>query len=107
MAVQALIAAPGSSQQATCPLYDPRLVREHRARFFRDDIPELQYANSIFVPTGRWPCRGWVLVRRGDYNKIPNLYATNFQLQIDDLSGRGAMLFQNLVLVQARPAQTP
>lgn len=96
MAVQALIASG-----VACPLYDPRLAREHRARFFRDDIPELQYANSLFVPSGKWPVRGWVLVRRGDYNAIPNLYATDFGLQIDDFAN-GPLLFRNLVLVQAR-----
>lgn len=106
MATQALIATSSSGQQFLCPLFDPRYARAHRRRFFRDDIPELAYANSLYQPSGRWPCRGWVLVRRGDYNLIPNLYATNFQLQIDDLSGRGPLLFQNLVLVQARCVST-
>ncbi len=103
MATQALLAlnASGSQVAATCPLYDVRGVRAHRQRFFRDDIPELRYANSLLVPGDKWPARGWVLVRRGDYDQIPSLYATNFQLRIDDLNN-GPLLFRNLALVQAR-----
>jgi hypothetical protein len=49
---------------ATFPLVDPRIVRDSRMRFRRDEIPELAYANSFFCPSGRWPARGWILVRR-------------------------------------------
>src|SRR5438128_714451 len=65
------------------PLYDPRMERSARQRFRRDVITELARANSMYVPRGKYPARGWILVRRGDYDKLDH-YATNFVLQMDD-----------------------
>jgi hypothetical protein len=45
------------------PIFDPRSVRENRERFRRDAIPALEYANSVYCPAGRYPTRGWVLLR--------------------------------------------
>ena len=83
------------------PLYDPRFARDSRQRFYRDDIPELMLANSLYQPTGRWPARGWILLRRGDYNQITNLYRTDFQLEIDDFAN-GGLVFTDLAIVQAQ-----
>lgn len=65
------------------PLYDPRSVRADRLRFRRDHIPGLDLANSFYCPAGRWPARGWILLRRGDYNLL-NKYSTTLQLNIGD-----------------------
>lgn len=84
----------------SAPLYDPRYAREHRTRFRRDEVPELRLANSFYCPAGRWPCRGWVLLARKDYNQI-NKYATNLQLQVEDFV-RPAITLSGLSVVQAR-----
>lgn len=89
------------SQQfvTACPLYDSRRVREERQRFRRDLFPEVLKANSLYCPSGRWPARGWLLLRREDYVKLAPY--GKFALQIDDFKN-GPLLFQNLYLVQAR-----
>ena len=92
--------AAGQQAAATAPLYDPRFERSSRRRFHRPLIPELELANSLYVSSGLWPARGWILLRRGDYNNI-NPYAINLQLQIEDFSGN-SLTFQNLSIVQAR-----
>ncbi len=91
----------GIQAAVTIPLFDPRRTRENRVRFRRDTIPELARANSIAIPVDRWPARAWVLVRRADYARLSQ-YATNLQLQFDDLSGAAPLTFQNLAIVQAR-----
>jgi hypothetical protein len=85
---------------ATCPLVDPRLILENRHRFRRDLIPELELANSLYVPSGQWAARGWVLVRRGDYDDL-DPYATNLQLTLLD-TVNPPLTFKNLTVVQAR-----
>jgi hypothetical protein len=100
-AFAATVGSPGNLRTACLPLFDPRRVREERARFRRDAPPELGHANSLFVPAGRWPSRGWVLLRRADYNLITNLYRTDFQLRVNDFN-HGQLTFQNLVIVQAQ-----
>jgi hypothetical protein len=90
----------GIQAAATAVLVDPRYCVEHRARFRRDAIPLLKRANSITVASGRWPTRAWILVPRAQFNAI-NTYATNLQLQIDDLL-HGPLTFQGLTVVQAR-----
>ena len=65
------------------PLYDPREVWENRARFRRDSIKLLGRANSFYCPAGRWPCRGWILLAREDYDKLDK-YSTELQLNISD-----------------------
>lgn len=89
----------GVQAAASAPLYDPRLAREHRSRFRRDEIPELDLANSYYNPIGRYPGRGWVLLRRKDYNAF-NKYATNLQLQISDFTHN--LTLSGLSIVQAR-----
>jgi hypothetical protein len=85
-----------------CPLVDPLLIRQNRQRYLRDEIPELAHANAFFSPSERWPARGWVLVQRGAYNLL-NLYATNLQLQIDELSSpTSALTIGGVAIVQAR-----
>ena len=65
------------------PLYDPREVRENRVRFRRDYIKLLERANSFYCPAGRWPCRGWILLARQDYDRLDR-YSTTLQLNIGD-----------------------
>lgn len=100
----------GVRSEKRVPLYDPRKIRENRSRFRRDQIPELDYANSLYVPIGRWPARGWILLARGDYDNLARnggLYGTSFQLQIDEcVSGGNNLTFKNLVVVQARCVTT-
>jgi hypothetical protein len=99
-----------NGDQQVVPLYDPTLVRGHRDRFNRPLIPELRLANCLYMPANRWPARGWILLNRNDYNQIPNLYAENFQLNIDDFinlqvnaaGSPNGLLFQNLAIVNAR-----
>lgn len=112
---QALIQPAVANVQAagTAPLVDPAMIREARRRLLRDDIPELEYANSFYAPSGRWPARGWILVPRSNY--VPgasplktgqlNIYATNLELQIDDFVS-GTLTFKNLAIVQARCVTT-
>jgi hypothetical protein len=93
--------------EVTAFLHDPVPERFNRARFWRDPIPNLKYANSVCCPAGRWPLRAFVLIKRFDYNAI-NKYATNLQLQIQDFNVAGStpVLFQNLAIVQARCVST-
>lgn len=91
----------GTQAAATLPLHDPRYERAHRSRFLRIDIPKLERANSFYVANGRWPSRGWVLLRREDYNNL-NLYATNLQLNFADVQTGTQVTLQNLSIVQAQ-----
>ena len=103
---QALIqpAVPNVQVAVTAPLVDPAAIREERRRYLRDDIPELDHANAFYCPTGRWACRGWILVQQANYAKI-NIYATDLQLQIDDFIS-GTLTLKNLAIVQARCVST-
>jgi hypothetical protein len=100
----------GVTSEKRVPLYDPRKIRESRSRFRRDQIPELAYANSIYIPSGRWPTRGWILLARQDYDNLAagkGLYGTVFQLQIDECVPSGnSLTFKNLVVVQAQCVTT-
>lgn len=92
----------GTQALVTCPLYDPRSVRANRARFRRDKVPLLDRVNTFYLSTGRWPSRGWILLARGDYNKL-NKYATTFQLNIGDpTQANNVGTLQNLSIVQAQ-----
>jgi hypothetical protein len=93
------ITSSSGSQTVDIPLYDPVMVRQARSRFRREAIPELAYANALYMPGGRWPARGWVLVRRDDYFGIGQYGAVS--LQIDDFKN-GPLIFKNLAIVQAR-----
>lgn len=85
------------------PLFDPRLIRSDRKRFFRLGIPELEYANSLYVSNGLFPARGWLLMRRQDVDSL-NTYSASLVLNIEDFrqSSPSALTFQNLALVQSR-----
>lgn len=81
------------------PLYDPYRIRQDRGRLRRPEVKELSYANSIYMPGGRWPARAWILLARSDYDQI-STYGT-YALQIDDFKN-GPITLQNLSIVQAR-----
>ena len=87
-----------------CPLYDPRFERENRQRFFREDIPDLQLCNSFYCVAGRWPCKGWILVRKSDYDQLDK-YRTDFELHIDDLT-HPEVVATYLSIVQAKCLST-
>lgn len=112
-ALLATVGSPGATTTISLPLYDPRHVREARARYRPDAPPELDLANSFACPSGRWPARGFVLLRRGDYAQIPNLYRTDFQLQFGNFLDPSvapalaavvpaSVTLKNLAIVQAR-----
>lgn len=82
------------------PLIDPRGVRAERQRFRRDDIPELERANSYYSMSGRWPDVGWLLLDRGSYNKLPP-YSNQLQLVIGDFVNK-PLTISNISVVQAR-----
>jgi len=95
---------PGSSLPTgpvSLLLEDPRFARAPRLQFTREDIPELRLAGTFFLPSGRWPARGWFLVKRGDLDLLQNKFRTDLQLALDDFLG-GAVTYKNLCLVQAR-----
>lgn len=91
-------------------LVDPRAIRRARERFRRETIPELEFANSLYVPRGRRAARGWILLTASDYASVRNAdlsgsslqpgYSTSFQLEIDDLNNP-PLTFSKLAIVQA------
>lgn len=88
------------------PLYDPRDVRENRARFRRDAVPALARANSFCCPTGRWPSAGWVLMLRDDYDLVSKL-STSLQLEVGDPRNPDNVgTIKGLSIVQARCVTT-
>lgn len=92
--------SPGGQFTTLAELYDPRLPKAHRVRFRRDLIPLLSRANALYVPSGRWPARGYILLRRADYEQL-NPYSTSLALQIDDFI-HPALTFRGLTVVQAQ-----
>lgn len=90
----------GSIQQNQFPLVDPRCVREHRERFRRDLFYELDYANSYYSMSGRWPDVGWLLLDRNSYNQL-NPYSNTLQLTIGDFIN-APLVISNISIVQAR-----
>lgn len=88
------------------PLVDPRTIRRNRARFRRDAIPELDLANSLYVPLGRAPARGWILLTREDYDSVRG-YGTDYHLEVDQFDAAAPKLsFGSLAIVQARCVTT-
>ena len=77
-------------------LVDPRSVRANRARFRRDVVPNLDRANSFYCPSGRLPCRGWILLPRYEYVKLDS-YSNSFELTVGSMSP-----FKSLSVVQAQ-----
>lgn len=82
-------------------LYDAPLERANRSRFRREQIAELDLANSLYVASGLYPARAFVLVRRSDYNKI-DTYNTSLSLQFHDTLTGTKQTFSSLSVVQAR-----
>lgn len=71
-------------------------------RFRRDRVPLLERATSIYVPTGRWPARGYLLLPRKDYNELDK-YSTTLQLEIGDpRRDDNVATIKNLAIVQAQ-----
>jgi hypothetical protein len=87
--------------QVVCPFFDPRFARANRGQYIREVIPELRLANSLMLPGGRYPARGFFLLRRGDLDNLNDKFREDFQLAFDDFLG-GAMLLGPFALVQAR-----
>jgi hypothetical protein len=86
----------------TCPLVDSRIISENRERFRRDKIPMLERANSIYIPNGRFQSRGWILLRRSDYQRI-NKYSDALQLSVGDPTNKNNIgTLYNLSIVQAQ-----
>lgn len=87
------------------PIIESCCIREHRDRFRRDALKDLQYANSYYSMSGRWPDKGWILIDRNSYNKIRNIgngiYANNLQLNFQDFVNP-TLTISNLSIVQAR-----
>lgn len=81
-------------------LYDPRGVRQHRARFRRDLFPELDLANSYYSMAGRWPDVGWLLIDRKSLDQL-SPYSSGLQLTIGDFVN-APITVGDLSLVQAR-----
>lgn len=84
------------------PIYDPATVRMERARFRRDALPALAKANSLYIPTGVLPARGWILMARADYKRL-SPYSTALQLNVgatQNTNNIGPM--NGLAIVQAQ-----
>ena len=92
----------GSQEEKLFPLYDPRAVRADRMRFRRGEVSMLDRANSLHVPTGRYPARGCVLVKRADYDMLSK-YSTTLQLEFGDpRKSDNVAALKNLSIVQAQ-----
>jgi len=65
-------------------------------------LPWLERANSFYCPTGRWPCRGWILLPRSEYVQL-NSYSTSLQLEVgDSRDPNNVGILKGLCLVQAQ-----
>ncbi len=86
------------------PLYQSNLVREARRRFRYDEVPELELANSFWMSGGKYPSRGWLLMRQYDYNRLQLYYPQD--LVIQDFAQvnppNPKLTLHNIVIVQAR-----
>lgn len=83
-------------------LLDPLEIRSNRLRFRRDAIPSLSRANSIYIPAGRYPVRGWILLDRENYNKL-STYSTSLELEVGNQSKTDNIgTLKNLSIVQAQ-----
>lgn len=91
----------GTQAAVTAPLLDPRPERANRRRFRREEVRRLRHANSLYVSGGAIPSRGWVLLRRADYDDL-NPLATDLQLTLADTAGNTPPLtLYNLAVVRA------
>lgn len=93
----------GSASQKF-PLVDARDVREARVRHGRGPMPGLGRANSLYVPCGRRPVRGWLLLARADYDLLDH-YADDLQWEVGDPRRPDNVgTIKNLSIVQAQCA---
>lgn len=93
---------PTDNPDILCPLIDPKKMRAARERFHREKIDDLDRANSLYVPCGRFPARGWILLRRADYDNL-SPYDSDFTIQLDDGNDlTPPVTLQGLAIVQAR-----
>lgn len=81
------------------PLKSPSDIRHYRERFGRDVIPQLTFANSLYIPLGRMSAKGWILLKRSDYDLVRG-YGNAFELRL------GELVFKKLAIVQARCVTT-
>lgn len=96
----------GTQAEAVAPLYDPRPENQARVRFRREPVEQLKLANSFVVSNGLTPSRGWVLLRRADYEQL-NPFATNLQLLLNGfVAGAPEVVLRGLSVVQARCVST-
>lgn len=62
----------------------------------------LSYANSLYVPSGRYKARGWILLPLYEYERL-NSYSTSLQLDIGDTANTDNVnTIKNLSIVQAQ-----
>jgi hypothetical protein len=87
-------------------IVDSVSVRGNRRFYSRDTIPELELANTFYSSGGRWPSRGWILMRRGDYVQL-NPYDTGLQLKMGNFAPDiPDVTLQGLCITQARCVTT-
>jgi hypothetical protein len=93
---------PGSER----PLVDPRRIRAARSRFLRPQVCGLDYANSLQVPSGPEPVRGFILMKRSDYDLV-SPYRRDLQLILKDFGAtRTALTLKGLTVVHAQCVST-
>lgn len=81
------------------PLYGADMVLENRRHFRRAFLPQVVRANCLYVPAGRWPAQGWLLMRRADFLNLNTAAAQS--LVVND-GVHGNVTFNGLYVVQAR-----
>lgn len=89
----------------TWPLKDSADLPRLRDWYDLDPIPELRYANSIYVSGGKWPARGWILLSLKDYAELHEelgLWANDYYLNLEDTYTGAAVTLRWLAIVQAR-----
>lgn len=83
-------------------LVDPRGSRQHRLQYRREHLPLLERANSLYVASGCWPSRGWVLLPRIEFDKLDK-YSTSLELEINNPdNGNNVGTIKNLTIAQAQ-----
>lgn len=89
----------------TYPLYPSAGLNDLRTRFRLEPIAALERANGIWIPGGKWPARGWILLSGTDYADLRSqlgLYSINYDLNLEDVETKQQITLQNLCIVQAR-----
>lgn len=89
------------TQSVQYGLCSPWAVEDARIRFRRDALPLLRRVNHFYMPAGRYPFRGWILLPRFEYDALDS-YATSLQLNIADTTKPdNVRTIKNLSIVQA------